>query len=160
MSMNKSKTKQASNLNAPDLAQRAPRSARARLGGYALLPRMLDKGRAALAGTPGEYHFNCPLDQRFVNFAGIDVEGLKAELAKGKGDGEILEWITAHSTTRPEAWEIAAWSAHQEARGPGDVETREYFTGLLAKLSKTRQDINGWFELLDLDDYVSFGGKA
>jgi hypothetical protein len=38
---------------------------------------MLDKGRATIAGTNGEYHYNCPL------------------LATGKGDGEILEWISA-----------------------------------------------------------------
>jgi hypothetical protein len=37
-------------MNAPDLTQRPPRSPRVRLGGYALLPRMLDKGRATIAG--------------------------------------------------------------------------------------------------------------
>ena len=147
-------------LHAPNLAQLPPRSPRTRLGGYVILPRMLDKGRATLANKNGEYHYNCPLDQRFVSFVGIDPEALKAELAKGKGDGEILGWISANSTRKPESWEIAVWSAHQEARGPDDVETREYFNGLLAKLSKTREDILGWFDLLDLDDYVSFGGKA
>ena len=33
-----------------DLTQRPPRSMRARLGGFVLLPRILDKGRAKLAG--------------------------------------------------------------------------------------------------------------
>ena len=47
---------------APDLTQRAPRSPRSRLGGYALLPRMLDKGRATIVNKNGEYHFDCPLD--------------------------------------------------------------------------------------------------
>jgi hypothetical protein len=37
--------------NAPDLTKRPPRSPRVRLGGLALLPRMLDKGRATVAGT-------------------------------------------------------------------------------------------------------------
>ncbi|MEO7677968.1 MAG: DUF5069 domain-containing protein, partial [Verrucomicrobiota bacterium] len=41
----------------PDLTQRPPRSPRVRLGGYVLLPRILDKGRALLAGKLGEYHF-------------------------------------------------------------------------------------------------------
>jgi hypothetical protein len=58
--------------NTIDLTQRPPRSARSRLGGYALLPRMLDKGRATLAGKNGEYHYNCPLDQNFLRFVGID----------------------------------------------------------------------------------------
>jgi Domain of unknown function (DUF5069) len=79
-------TSGAAQLAAPDLTQRPPRSPRQRLGGYALLPRMLDKGRATLAGTNGEYHYACPNDQRFLEFAGVDPEALKAELATGKGE--------------------------------------------------------------------------
>ena len=45
--------------SAPDLTQRPPRSPRVRLGGYVLLPRLLDKGRAALAGTLGEARRIC-----------------------------------------------------------------------------------------------------
>ncbi len=55
--------------HAPDLSQRPPRSPRVRLGGYVILPRMLDKGRASLIGKNGEYHYACPLDQRFLAFA-------------------------------------------------------------------------------------------
>jgi len=148
------------NLNAPDLTQRPPRSPRVRLGGYATLPRCLDKGRATLAGKNGEYHFACPLDQRLLEFAGIKADDLKKQLALGKSDGEILKWITATSKTKPQPWEIAQWSALAEQRGATDVESREFFTELLAKLSNERDDVNGWFDLLDLDDYVSFGGKA
>ncbi len=143
-----------------DLTQRPPRSPRVRLGGFALLPRMLDKGRATLAGKNGEYHYACPLDQRFLSFAGIDAEALKAQLALDKGDGEILEWITENSTTKPKEWEILQWSAWVEKRVPGDVESKEYFTSAVAKFSKTREDILNWIDLLDVDDYVTFGGKA
>jgi Domain of unknown function (DUF5069) len=38
---------------APNLTQRPPRSPRVRLGGYVILPRILDKGRATLAGNAG-----------------------------------------------------------------------------------------------------------
>ena len=58
--------------NAPDLTQRPPRSPRVRLGGYAILPRMLDKGRATIAGKHGEYNYACPLDERFLEFAGSE----------------------------------------------------------------------------------------
>jgi len=146
--------------SAPDLTTRPPRSPRQRLGGYVILPRMLDKGRATLAGKNGDYHYNCPLDQRFIEFAGIDPEALKAELAKGKGDGEILQWINANSTTKPQPEQIAAWSAFHDARGANTVESREFFSELLSGLSKTRDDIYSWADLLDLDDHVSFGGKA
>src|SRR5437667_10674322 len=99
----------AANLGAPNLTQRPPRSPRSRLGGYTLLPRMLDKGRATLAGTNGEYHYNCPLDQRFLSFVGIDGKKLLAELKQGKGDGEILEWVQSHAQHKRAPWEIQQW---------------------------------------------------
>src|SRR5712671_3541800 len=112
-------------LNAPDLAKRPPRSPRVRLGGYAILPRMLDKGRAFLAGTEGEYCFACPLDQEFMNYAGVNPEALKNQLSTGKGDGEILEWLEGHQKHKRTTSEIAVWSQWQENRGPALPEKRE-----------------------------------
>src|ERR1051325_5844303 len=71
---------------AVDLSQRPPRSPRVRLGGYVILPRMLDKGRAVIAGKAGEYKYACPLDQRFLSFVGVDPEALKKQLSLGLGD--------------------------------------------------------------------------
>jgi hypothetical protein len=145
----------------PDLTQRPPRSPRCRLGGYAGLPRMLDKGRATIAGKNGEYHFDCPLDQRVLSFMGIEAKALKTELAAGKGDGEILEWIKANAKNKPLDWEIEQWSSYLERRGPtSDAESLGFFVETIGKISKTRDDIRSWSDLLDLDDYVSFGGKA
>ena len=146
--------------NAPDLTQRPPRSPRVRLGGFAILPRMLDKGRALLAGKNGEYHYACPSDQRFLDFVGIDPEALKKQLASGVGDGEILDWIQKNAKTKRSDPEIAAWSAYCEQRVPSDPESREFFHGIHAKVAPKREDIGTWFDLLDVDDYVSFGGKA
>lgn len=147
-------------ISAPDLTQRPPRSARCRLGGYVLLPRMLDKGRAEIAGTAGEFHYDCPLDQRIISYLGIDAKALRKELETGKGDGEILEWINANAKHKREAWEIEQWSAYMDKRGPdSDAETLEYFATAVGKFSKTREDIKGWMDLLDADDYVTFGGK-
>jgi len=144
----------------PDLTKQSPRSPRVRLGGYVILPRMLDKGRALLAGKHGEYHYDCPQDQRFLEFAGIDAEALKRELASGKGDGEILEWIQASSKIKRTDAEIASWSACAEQRAPADPDAREYFNGIHKKSAPNRADITTWFDLLDVDDYVSYGGKA
>ncbi len=145
----------------PDLSKQPPRSARVRLGGFAILPRMLDKGRATIAGKNGEYHYNCPLDQLFVSFAGIDAEALKAELATGKGDGEILVWIQANSKNARAPWEIDAWTTFQDRRGPdSDAETLEFFAGYVKQFTTTREDIKSWFDILDVDDFVSFGGKG
>jgi hypothetical protein len=146
--------------NAPDLTQRPPRSPRVRLGGYVILPRMLDKGRATIAGKNGEYTYACPADQRFLEFAGIDPEALKKQLAAGKGDGEVLEWIQKNAKHQRTEAEIATWSAHSEQRAPADPESREFFQGIHAKIAPKREDVATWFDLLDLDDYVSFGGRA
>jgi hypothetical protein len=143
-----------------DLTKQPPRSPRVRIGGYVILARCLDKGRAEINGKSGEYHFACPLDQHLLEFAGIDPEALKKELAAGKGDGDILEWIQANSKNKRSPSEVFAWSAYHENRAPSDPEGREYFNGLHAKVAPKREDISGWFEMLDVDDYVSFGGKA
>jgi hypothetical protein len=150
-----------SNIGAPDLTQRPPRSPRVRLGGYGALPRMLDKGRATITGKNGEYHFDCPLDQRVLNFLGIEAEALKAQLAAGKGDNEILQWINTNAKHKRSEWEIEQWSSYMEKRGPdSDAETLKYFADMVGKVAKDRADIRSWADVLDLDDYVSFGGKA
>lgn len=149
------------NLHAPNLTQRPPRSPRVRLGGYVILARILDKGRAELAGSAGEYKFNNPMDRHWFRFTGVTPEALKAELATGKGDGEILAWIAEHAPTKRAPWEIQHWSAYHNERGPdGDVETIEFFAQRVGTVAKDREDIKTWFDYLDADDHVTFGGKA
>ena len=148
--------------SAPDLTQRPPRSPRVRLGGYVLLPRILDKGRALLAGKLGEYRYSGKgMDRHFFNFAGLDHELLTKEIAKGGGDGELLAWIQANAKHPRQPWEIAAWSEYHLRRTPdSDTETLTDFADEVKKFNPAREDINTWFDLLDLDDYCSFGGKA
>ena len=141
-----------------DLTQRPPRSVRTRLGGYALLPRMLDKCRADIAGTAGSFRYACPNDQRILTFLGIDADALKAEVASGKGDGDILAWITTNQRNSHTPEEIEAWSDSMDKRRPAP-EDREFFDKYLAECGPNRCDIQRWPDLLDLDDFVSYGGK-
>jgi hypothetical protein len=144
-----------------DLTQRPPRSFRVRLGNYVVLARMLDKGRATLVGKNGDYIYNSPTDQALGEFLGFDPDALLKELATGKADGEILEWVQAHSKTPRSPWEIEAWSAFMVKRAAdSDAETLAFFAEHFGRLSKTREDVKTWFELGELDDYVGFGGKA
>ena len=147
------------NIPAFDLSQRPPRSVRARLGGHALLPRMLDKCRAELTGRQGGFHYACPNDQRILQFLGIDAEALKAEVAKGAGDGAILEWIRANQRNRHTPAEIEAWSESMDRRRP-TAEDQSKFDKYLAECGPARTDITCWPDLLDLDDFVSYGGRA
>lgn len=143
-----------------DLTSRPPRSPRIRLGGYVILPRMLDKCRAALAGKNGEYTFNCPLDQYFLKFAGVDPDALAKQVAAGLGDGALLNWIGKNQSHPRSAQEIEAWSEFMNRRAPASVEQRERMNQYQSGAAKEREDITTWFDALDLDDYTSFGGPA
>jgi hypothetical protein len=142
-----------------DLTQRPPRSPRVRLGGYVILPRCLDKCRAEITGKIGEYHFNCPLDQRFLSFVDISADALKEQVSQGKGDQEILEWINANAKHKPTAWEIVEWSRYREQEVASSVEFRDFVQKTHSEIAPKREDIATLFDLLDLDDYVSCGGK-
>ena len=145
-------------MNITDLTQRPPRSPRLKLGGYVILPRMLDKGRAEIAGKAGEYHFACPLDQRLLSFTGLAAEEILNLLKQGKSDTEALAWIRDHA--KQNDWEIFHWSEFHILRVPTDNESRQHFNETLQKIAPDRDDIATWFDLLDLDDFVSFGGAA
>jgi len=146
-------------ISAPDLTQRAPRSPRVRLGGFVVLPRVLDKGRATLAKKNGEFNFDCPLDNLFFNFVGVKGDQFKKELAKGRSDSEMLAWINKNGKQHPCANSIHLWSSRMEQAVPTNIEMRGYFNELCQTVAPKREDIATWFDLLDVDDYVSFGGK-
>jgi Domain of unknown function (DUF5069) len=146
-----------SKISAPDLTQRPPRS---RLGGYVILPLILDKGRATIIGKNGEFKYDAPFDQHLINFLGFDPPALLEQLAAGKGDGEILERINANAKRQPTPWEIEQWSEYMIRRTPdSDPETLMFFFRRVGSFSKTREDIKTWMDFLDLDDLVIFGGK-
>ena len=147
-------------LKAPDLTRSAPRSPRVRLGGYILLPRVLDKCRAALLKKNGEYNYNCPLDQYFLKFAGVNPIALKKQVAKGLGDGEILRWIEKNQKHRRSGQEIEAWSDFMNRRAPASIDQRERLNSYQKTANAKREDISTWFDVLDLDDFASFGGPA
>ena len=148
------------NFSAPDLTRHAPRSPRVRLGGFVHLPRLIDKARATVAGTHGDFHYDCPVDGHFWAFTGIKPAAFMKEVKAGKGDGELLAYVLAHAKPARCASEIAAWSAWFEGRAPGGVEGRAFFNTVHQKNAPHREDIGTWFDWLDLDDYVTFGGKA
>src|SRR5947209_17784117 len=80
-----------------------PRSPRQTMAGYVLAARALDKCRAVLAGWQGEYHSNCPLDQRWLKYAEINYDAYKAFLATGATYQAAAAWIVEHAKKRSHA---------------------------------------------------------
>ena len=145
-------------LFAPDFTQHPPRSPRVRLGGYVHLARLIDKARAFAAGKNGEYTYNCPLDRLFFEFTGLGHEAFLDAVKSGKSDTEMLAWVNAHAKRTP--MEIAQWSVWMENRSPGAADGHGRFQEVIRQLAPERSDIATFFDRLDLDDYVSFGGKG
>jgi len=146
-------------LGAPDLTRHPPRSPRCRLGGYAHFPRLIDKARAFAAGTHGDFHYNCPIDQRFFSYTGIDPDQFLEQVKVGKSDSELLAFVTERSQPKHHPAEIAAWSHWFEHLTPTPPDTRAFFNDIHRKNAPHRDDIATWFDWLDLDDYVTFGGN-
>jgi len=145
-------------LSTPNLTQRPPRSPRVRLGGYAMLPRVLDKARALLVGQQGDYKYGNPMDQHFFQFTGIAQDALLEQVKTGAGDWELLQWVNANATTKRAAHEIRAWSAYLETMPIGDAEDLEWFAAQAKRLNPARSDLQTVMDYLDADDHASFGG--
>jgi hypothetical protein len=142
-------------LAAKDLRKEPPRSPRVRVGGYALLARMVDKGRATLNETNGEYHFACPVDQRLFDFKGVQEEAVKDLLASGADDGQVAAWFDKNGTPKT-AEEIKAWSdIVDSARPDDDPETQEWFAGECARLG-LNPSTTTMVEYLEADDRDTF----
>lgn len=146
------------NYSVPDLTQHPPRSVRVRLGGYAHLSRLLDKARAVIAGKAADYHYNCPLDQLFFQFTSIGQEEMLAQVKSGKTDVEILAWVNEKS--KRQRYEVASWSAWIEQHGPGGAPGHEWAASVIKGNKSERDDIRSFADILDFDDYISYGGKA
>ncbi len=140
---------------AKNLTQEAPRSPRTRLGGYALLGRAIDKGRASIAGTVGEYHYACPLDQMLFEFKGVQADEVKKLLAAGGTDEQVVAYLNTHGTPKT-AEEITAWGDGVEAWRPYDVpEKKDWFVGECAKVG-LKPEASTLFDFLEADDAQSF----
>ena len=93
---------------AKDLTKDFPRSPRETLAGYVIAARTLDKCRATLAGTAGEYHFDCPVDNFFFGFTEISGGDFNDFVATGATDEEVAKWIEEKAKPRPRI-DIIKW---------------------------------------------------
>lgn len=138
---------------AKDLTQEFPRSPRETLAGFVVAARALDKCRAVLAGTNGEYHFDCPLDQTFLNFAGLSGDALKAFVATGADDDAVAAWIQENAKVS-ERREIIAWNNKMRNTRIVDmpIELQEFLEDYIPKFIPSDKIVRVWFDVYDIEE--------
>jgi hypothetical protein len=134
-----------------DLTQAYPRSPSARLGGLVWLPRLIDKARAKLTNTLGEYIYNCPTDARFFEFTGISPEAFLVAVKGTYDDTGVLAWVKARAKSWADA-EIKSFNEMMASRGPSSPESQKHFDETLARIAPGRAGIRTWFMLIDAEE--------
>lgn len=149
MTINNDKIK----LLAKDLRKEFPRGPREKLAGYVLAARCIDKCRAVLNGTQGEYHYACPLDQRWLQFAGLNPDELKAFVATGATDQEIEAWISSHAKKRERA-EIIKWNNSERDLRLSDLppQLQEFMEDYIGQFVPRNRIVYHWFDVFDLEE--------
>ena len=140
-------------INALDLTNEFPRSPREVLGGYVIAGRMLDKCRAVIAGTNGEYHFDCPLDNVFLSFAEISADDFKEYVSSGAGDDDVSAWIQSHAKHRPQR-EVIQWNNDLRDKRISEMPTelQEFLEGYIPENIPAGKIVRVWFDVYDIEE--------
>jgi hypothetical protein len=134
-----------------DLRKSFPRSMRVKMEGYVHLARMIDKCRAVLAGTEGEYIYPCPMDERLMEFAGISADQFTASVKANPSDKAVADWFTRTAKAHAPA-ELDAWNRMMLTRGPTTPKKRASFNKLRNQIDPSRTDLTAWADLQDLEE--------
>jgi Domain of unknown function (DUF5069) len=127
------------------------------LGGYILLPRLIDKVRLHAKGIlPPEYVSNllapapC-LDGRFLAFTGLDAEFLRNAILAAKTDAEIQAWVERNAKPHTEA-EKRQWGEEIDTYRPNAQWAgyrRKIYKEIAAKIDPATLSI---LDLIDMDE--------
>lgn len=138
---------------AKDLRKDVPRSPRETLGGYIIAARTLDKCRAFLNGTNGEYHFDCPLDNVFLSFVEISAEDFKNFVATGASDEAVAEWIQQHAKPR-ERLDVIKWNNYYRGLMLKDApdQVQLFMEDYIAQYLPKGRPVYVWFDVYDIEE--------
>ena len=134
-----------------DLRTTFPRSMRVTLEGYVHLARMIDKCRAVLAGTEGEYIYPCPMDDRLMEFAGITSDQFTAAVKQHPTDDGVARWFQQIVKPHSQA-EVDEWNRMMLNRGPSTPEKQTSFNKYRDAVDPSRTDLCSWADLQDLEE--------
>jgi len=124
---------------------------RFKLEGHVHLARMIDKCRAVLAGTEGEYIYPCPMDLRLMEFAGITDQQFTEAVKANPNDEGVAQWFRGVAKPHAAA-ELEEWNRMMLDRGPSTPEKQAYFNKLRDAVNPSRTDLTAWSDLQDLEE--------
>ena len=138
-------------IRTKNLRQEAPHSPRELLYGFAIAARTVDKCRASLAGTLGDFHYDCPLDNMLFAFKGINGDQFKEAVKKAAYYEDVGTWLQANGTPKTSV-EIRNWSEQMIATNPfTNPERRAWFSEECGKLGLDPATTT-LFDWLEADD--------
>ncbi len=140
-------------MNSLDLTKEFPRSPRETVGGYVVAGRVLDKCRAVVAGTNGEYHFDCPLDQVFFDFTGIASSAFKDFVATGADDEAVATWIKENAKEQT-IEEIVQWNNDLRYKRISEmpIELQVFIEGYIPECLPVGSIVYYWFDIYDIEE--------
>lgn len=155
-------------MSGPFNPQTILRSPREKLGGYVILPRLIDKVRFHEKKLlPDDYVPNLlkgfdpetglfPFDGRFLAFTGIDPEELRKTILDSSDDQSVIRWVdqvaTAHTAEEKERWSESLSGSFSEPTPERIAYRTHSFPGLGDLLGVQSLGCANSFDLIDYDE--------
>ena len=133
-----------------DLTKEFPRSPREELDGIMILPRAIDKARAQLDGTLGEYiYYGCLLNVKLFNTLGVTDDEFLDAVRGAPNDDAVLEWIREY--VRPERDKVERMNQWVLSNKPAP-DDQQHFCDELERVDPGNDSVNTWTDLIDLEE--------
>ncbi len=137
-----------------DLTQVFPRSPRdTSIAGYVVAARCLDKCRAVLNGTAGEYHSDCPLDQVWLEFAGIKYKAFRNFVSTGADDEAVSAWVTENAKQK-ERKDVIKWNNKMRDQRISRMapKLQEFLEDYIPANIPAGKIVRVWFDVYDIEE--------
>jgi hypothetical protein len=134
-----------------DLRMHPPRSPQVMLGGLYFLARTIDKTRAKLQDTLGNYKIGPGFSVYLFEWLGITEDDFTQAVREAKTDEDVVAWLLARA-------DRDTFRAINQRLSERAIRDDEHFAQVLPRYPVLREypHLRNWFEILDLDDRWTF----
>lgn len=121
------------------------------MAGVSMLARTIDKARAQLAGTLGDYVYDCPMDRQLFETLGIKGDEFLEVVSRSPDDIAVVAWLRGRDAI-PDGGDLEAHNDAIEHWAPKSDEGRARFERQREVLAPGRPDVTTWTDLLDIEE--------